>query len=64
MAILLTGVDFSDTFNPDAHAMRLTMDPIPSEHRPLIYYTVTALAFPLIVRVVLSSSRQVVKDPH
>mmetsp|Transcript_30030 Transcript_30030/g.69170 ORF Transcript_30030/g.69170 Transcript_30030/m.69170 type:complete len:625 (-) Transcript_30030:59-1933(-) len=44
------GVDFSDTFNPDAHAMRLTMDPIPSEHRPLIYYTVTALAFPLIVR--------------
>eukprot|EP00913_Durusdinium_trenchii_P006896 g6487.t1 len=32
------GVDFPRGYNPHVQAMRLTMDPIPSEQRPLIYY--------------------------
>lgn len=42
------GVRFKEGYNPDVQTMRLTMDPIPSEHRPLVYYLVTALAFPLV----------------
>ena len=48
------GVDFREGFNSNLHAMRLTMDPIPSEYRPLIYYTVTALAVPLVTYAHLS----------
>mmetsp|Transcript_21648 Transcript_21648/g.50605 ORF Transcript_21648/g.50605 Transcript_21648/m.50605 type:complete len:645 (-) Transcript_21648:112-2046(-) len=48
------GVKFANGVNKSAHSMRLTMDPIPSEYRPLIYYTVTALAFPIIVQTQLS----------
>lgn len=42
------GVDFPRGYNPHVQAMRLTMDPIPSEQRPLIYYIVTALAMPVV----------------
>eukprot|EP00435_Cladocopium_sp_Y103_P027522 s1436_g6.t2 len=42
------GVEFPTGYNPHVQAMRLTMDPIPSEHRPLIYYIVTALAMPIV----------------
>ncbi|CAJ1417026.1 unnamed protein product [Effrenium voratum] len=42
------GVDFPPGYNPHVQAMRLTMDPIPSEHRPLAYYIVTALAMPVV----------------
>lgn len=36
-------------YNPEAVAMRLTMDPIPSAHRPLIYYGVTQAIFSQII---------------
>lgn len=42
------GVEFPTGYNPHVQAMRLTMDPIPSEHRPLVYYIVTALAMPIV----------------
>lgn len=42
------GVEFPRGYNPHVQAMRLTMDPIPSEHRPLVYYIVTALAMPIV----------------
>ena len=42
------GVDFPTGYNQHVQAMRLTMDPIPSEHRPLVYYIVTALAMPIV----------------
>lgn len=41
-------VDFPEGYNHEVRAMRLTMDPIPSEHRPLMYYIITALAVPAV----------------
>eukprot|EP00927_Polykrikos_kofoidii_P036501 TRINITY_DN30823_c0_g1_i1.p1 TRINITY_DN30823_c0_g1~~TRINITY_DN30823_c0_g1_i1.p1 ORF type:complete len:886 (-),score=137.94 TRINITY_DN30823_c0_g1_i1:55-2712(-) len=40
-------------YNREIITMRLTMDPIPSSHRPLIYYLVTAVAFPVVTEVQL-----------
>lgn len=40
--------DIPEGYNPEMQAMRLTMDPIPSEHRPLVSYVVTALLLPAI----------------
>lgn len=42
------GIHFPPGYNPEAQAMRLTMDPIPSQHRPLLYYIITALGFPIV----------------
>lgn len=41
-------LEFAPGYNPAVRAMRLTMDPIPAQHRPLIYYIVTAWAFPVV----------------
>ncbi|CAE7824240.1 CYP704C1 [Symbiodinium sp. CCMP2456] len=49
------GVDFPEGYNPHVQAMRLTMDPIPSEHRPMLYYIVTALALPVVTYYNLES---------
>eukprot|EP00931_Biecheleriopsis_adriatica_P041820 TRINITY_DN23858_c0_g1_i1.p1 TRINITY_DN23858_c0_g1~~TRINITY_DN23858_c0_g1_i1.p1 ORF type:complete len:687 (-),score=135.67 TRINITY_DN23858_c0_g1_i1:30-1940(-) len=38
-------------YNSHVTAMRLTMDPIPSAHRPLIYYAVTQLTFSQIIKI-------------
>ncbi|CAE7947142.1 ANKRD54 [Symbiodinium sp. KB8] len=49
------GVEFPEGYNPHVQAMRLTMDPIPSEHRPMFYYIVTALALPVVTYYNLES---------
>lgn len=56
----LTGeiIDWMDVrlrpgYNPDVVPMRLTMDPIPSAHRPLIYYAVTQAIFSQIINIQL-----------
>lgn len=38
-------------YNPEVSAMRLTMDPIPSAHRPLIYYVVTQTIFSQVINI-------------
>ncbi|CAE8642512.1 unnamed protein product [Polarella glacialis] len=47
-------VDLEPGYNPEAVAMRLTMDPIPSAHRPLIYYAVTQAIFSQIIHFQLT----------
>jgi len=41
-------------YNPNVRSMRLTIDPIPSKHRPLLYYIVTGWVMPSIQEVLLS----------
>ena len=41
-------VDFPPGYNQEVRCMRLTMDRIESEHRPLVYYAVSAVALPLL----------------
>uniref|UniRef100_A0A7S2NA63 AB hydrolase-1 domain-containing protein n=1 Tax=Alexandrium andersonii TaxID=327968 RepID=A0A7S2NA63_9DINO len=40
-------------YNDDAICMRLTMDPIPSSHRPLVYYAVTQTIFSQVINIQL-----------
>jgi len=42
-------MDVKPGYNAEASAMRLTMDPIPSAHRPIIYYMVTHAIFSQIL---------------
>lgn len=44
-------------YNREAAAMRLTMDPIPSAHRPLIYYAVTQAIFSQVINFQLRGLR-------
>jgi len=40
-------------YNHEAACMRLTMDPIPSAHRPLVYYAVTQTIFSQVINIQL-----------
>jgi len=44
-------MDVQPGYNPQAHAMRLTMDPIPCAHRPLFYYAVTHAIFSQVISI-------------
>lgn len=46
-------LDLPEGYNPLIKSMRLTVDPIPSQHRPLIYYFVTGYIMPIIQEVQL-----------
>jgi len=48
-------VKFPTGYNPAVQSMRLTMDTIKAEYRPLAYYVVTALAIPTVTKGVLAS---------
>jgi len=48
------GIEFPDGYNAEVQSMRLTMDTIKSEHRPLAYYVVTAALLPAITAQVLT----------
>eukprot|EP00494_Astrolonche_serrata_P034603 UN34872 len=45
------GINLKKGYNPNIKSMRLTIDNIQSEHRPLIYYVFTTLIFDLITWV-------------
>lgn len=47
-------VEFPGGYNAEVQSMRLTMDTIKSEHRPLAYYVVTAAFLPAITAQVLT----------
>ena len=47
-------LDLPEGYNPLIKSMRLTVDPIPSQHRPLIYYIVTGYIMPIIQEVQLN----------
>jgi len=42
-------LDVEPGYNPKASCMRLTMDPIPTAHRPLMYYAVTHAIFSQVI---------------
>lgn len=44
-------VDVQPGYNPQALAMRLTMDPIPCSQRPLLYYVVTHAIFSQVISI-------------
>jgi hypothetical protein len=41
--------------NPDVKCMRLTLDPVPSMHRPLVFYGVVAGVVPIALSVLMRS---------
>lgn len=47
------GIEFKPGYNEDAHAMRITMDRIISEHRPFLFYALTALVVPAVTNYML-----------
>lgn len=50
-------VTFPMGYNKEVRSMRLTMDPIPSIHRPLVYYVFTAGVFNLVTRMFMASHK-------
>lgn len=50
-----SGLSFVEGYNTEVQVMRLTLDRIRSEHRPLVYYAVTGLVLPFVAGVFLQS---------